>query len=70
MAKIELRPCRNQWEDDADYIEIPVNETNVLIIRKEYGYTGDKRFETLYIAHKKQIDGDWKEVAETSYVCF
>ena len=36
MAKIELRPCHNQWEDDADYIEIPVNETTVLIIRKEY----------------------------------
>ena len=38
MASIQLRPCSNQFESEADYIEIPINDTNYLRIRKEYGH--------------------------------
>ena len=44
MAKIELRPCSNQFESEADYIEIPINDTNYLRIRKEYGQKDMKQY--------------------------
>tara|TARA_R110002012_G_scaffold319963_1_gene541954 strand:- start:72 stop:308 length:237 start_codon:yes stop_codon:yes gene_type:complete len=77
MAKIELRPCSNQFESEADYIEIPINDTNYLRIRKEYGHIDingkSKRYETIYVKHMKQHDGDyddtWYTVSETSYHC-
>lgn len=75
MAKIELRPCSNQYESDADYIEIPINNENYLKIRKEYGHLDingkPKRYETIYVKHMKQRDDcdTWYTVSETSYHC-
>ena len=71
MASIQLRPCKSSYEEDADFIEIPINEDNHLRIRREYGYTEDgKRYETVYVAHWRQEDSCWVEVSQTSYVCF
>ena len=71
MASIQLRPCQSEFEEDADYILIPINDYNHLRIRKEYGTTKDnKRYETLYVAHWRREDSCWVEVSQTSYVCF
>ena len=72
MASIQLRPCQSAYERDADSIEIPINEKNHLRTRREYGHTKDgKRYETVYVTHWRQEDGEsttWVEVSETSYV--
>ena len=71
MASIQLRPCKNAYERDADSIEIPINEDNHLRIRREYGHTeDDKRYETVYVAHWRQEDNCWVQVSQTSYVSF
>ena len=72
MASIQLRPCESAYEENADSIEIPINEKNHLRIRREYGHTQDGiRYETVYVVHWRQEDGEsttWVEVSETSYV--
>ncbi len=71
MASIQLIPCKNAYERDADSIEIPINEDNHLRIRREYGHTeDDKRYETVYVAHWRQEDNCWVQVSQTSYVSF
>ena len=71
MASIQLRPCKKTYEEDADFIEIPINEKNHLRIRREYGYTEDNnRYETVYTVHWRKEDSSWVQVSETSYVCF
>jgi len=73
MASIQLRPCKSAFEEDADFIIIPINEKNHLRIRREYAYgVNDNRYETVYTAHWRQGDGvvtRWVKVSETSYVC-
>ena len=37
MARIQLRPCENEFKRDADFIEIPIDEGRYMKIYRTYG---------------------------------
>ena len=37
MARIQLRPCENEFKQDADFIEIPIDDGRYMKIYRTYG---------------------------------
>jgi len=81
MAIINLRAVENQFEKDADYIEIQMDDMQYLRIRKQYkvftineGKKSEKilREDTLIVEHWKRDDNyhdtnSWHQEGTTTY---
>ena len=77
MARIQLRPCENEFKQDADFIEIPIDDGRYMKIYRTYGVyettKGNyKRAEQVHVkVMRKQSDyhdcNSWETESSTSY---